>query len=282
MDERIEAISGQIVEYAEEQLERVFPEKVALVLARNWNSTLDHRANGGRIAELTIQSVRRTYPIEYEVARAALLQSRSSLGVSLPESEMDVLAVLLANAETLLSNEQSTVGIVVAAHGRGIAAGLAELVNTLVGVNFVHWMELTLEQSPEELLDQLIHWVQVADQGRGVLLLVDFASLLSLGEMVMRRTGGQVCTVAGVSAPLLVEAVRRAQGSRHLTPAQLPASLELPRLTNEQSSADQTSFTELAVTAAFNETHTGFMSDQAPRVILSVCLTGFGSAAKIA
>jgi transcriptional regulator with AAA-type ATPase domain/transcriptional regulatory protein LevR len=281
IDERIAAISRQIVQYAEEQLERVFPEKLALVLAMHLTGTLEHLAHGRPIAELTIQSVRRTYPIEYEVARAALLQFRSSLGVSLPESEMDVLAVLLANAETLLSNEQSTVGIVVAAHGRGIAAGLAELVNTLVGVNFVHWMELTLEQSPEELLDQLIHWVQVADQGSGVLLLVDFASLLSLGEMVMRRTGVQVCTVAGVSAPLLVEAVRRAQGSRHLTLDQLAASLEIPRLTKEQSRSEQASFAEPAFADAFNERHTGFMSE-APRVILSVCLTGFGSAAKIA
>ena len=282
IDERIAAISRQIAQYAEEQLGRVFPEKLALVLAMHLTSTLEHLAHGRPIAELTIQSVRRTYPIEYEVARAALLQFRSSLGVSLPESEMDVLAVLLANAETLLSNEQSTVGIVVAAHGRGIAAGLAELVNTLVGVNFVHWMELTLEQSPEELLDQLIHWVQVADQGSGVLLLVDFASLLSLGEMVMRRTGVQVCTVAGVSAPLLVEAVRRAQGSRHLTLDQLAASLAIPRLTKEQSRSEQAPFAEPAFADAFNERRTGFMSDQAPRVILSVCLTGFGSAAKIA
>src|SRR5258708_39282813 len=111
----------------------------------------------------------------------------------------------MANADALLSNEQSTVGVVVAAHGRGIAAGLAELVNTLVGVNFVRWVELTLEQSPEELLDKLIHWVRVADQGSGVLLLVDFASLLSLGEMVMRQTGVRVRTVAVLSAPFLLD-----------------------------------------------------------------------------
>src|SRR5947209_18578672 len=121
----------------------------------------------------------------------ALLQFRSALGISLPESETDVLAVLLANADALLSSEQSTVGIVVAAHGHGIAAGLAELANTLVGVNSVRWVELTLEQSPEELLAHVVHWVRVADQGGGVLLLVDFASLLSLGELVMRQAGVQ-------------------------------------------------------------------------------------------
>src|SRR5713226_4000928 len=186
VDERVAVVSRHIVQFAEEQLGRTFPEKLALVLAMHLTSTLERLAQNRQVVEPVIRSVRFTYSIEYEIARAALLQFRSALGVSLPESETDVLAVLLANADALLSNEQSTVGVVVAAHGRGIAAGLAELVNTLVGVNFVRWVELTLEQSPEELLDKLIHWVRVADQGSGVLLLVDFASLLSLGEMVMR------------------------------------------------------------------------------------------------
>jgi transcriptional regulatory protein LevR len=290
IDERIALISHSIVQYAEEQLARTFPEKLALVLAMHLTSTLEHIAHGRQIAGLAIQSVRRTYPIEYEVARAALLQFRSSLGVSLPESETDVLAVLLANADALLSSEQSTVGVVVAAHGHGIAAGLAELANTLVGVNLVRWVELTLEQSPDELLSQVVHWVQAADQGGGVLLLVDFASLLSLGELVTRQTGVQVRTVANVSAPLLVEAVRRAQRSNHLTLDELVSSLTLPRSWDKNSKGEATIWqesvplTELSYEDGYKNgaRETGFMLDKTPRVILSVCLTGFGSAAKIA
>src|SRR5712691_12431251 len=283
IDERIVAISGRIVQYAEEHLARTFPEKLALVLAMHLTSTLEHIAHGRQIVGPAIQSVRRTYPIEYEVARGALLQFRSALGVSLPESETDVLAVLLANAATLLSSEQSTVGIVVAAHGHSIAAGLAELANTLVGVNSVRWVELTLEQSPEELLGQVARWVRAADSGSGVLLLVDFASLLSLGELLMRQVGVQVHTVSGVSAPLVVEAVRRAQRSRYVTLEQLAASLTLFRPVDEAARTTTLSF---ARSGLLEDEHSGkdarFTSSQVARVILSVCLTGFGSATKIA
>ncbi len=175
----------------------------------------------------SIQSVRHTYPIEYEVARVALMKFRSTIGLALSESETDVLAVLFANADALLSNDKSTVGIVVAAHGHGIAAGLAELANTLVGGKSVHWVELTLEQSPEELLNQVAQWVRLADQGSGVLLFVDFASLLSLGELLSRQVTVQVRTIAGASAPLVVEAARRAQRSQHITLDQLVASLNI-------------------------------------------------------
>jgi transcriptional regulator with AAA-type ATPase domain/transcriptional regulatory protein LevR len=283
VDERIALVSRRMVQYAEEQLVRTFPEKLALVLAMHLTSTLEHLAHDRQAGEPAIQSVRYTYPIEYEVARMALVQFRSALGVSLPESETDVLAVLLANADVLLSSEQSTVGIVVAAHGRGIAAGLAELANTLVGVNSVRWVELSLEQSPEELLGRVARWVREADQGSGVLLLVDFASLLSLGELLMRRVGVQVHTVSGVSAPLVVEAVRRAQRSRYVTLEQLAASLTLFRPVDEAARTTTLSF---ARSGMLEDEHSGkdtrFTPSQVARVILSVCLTGFGSATKIA
>lgn len=283
VDERIAGVSRRIVQYAEEQLARTFPEKLALVLAMHLTSTLEYLANGRQIVEPAIQSVRYTYPIEYEVARIALLQFRSTLGISLPESETDVLAVLLANADALLDSEQSTVGIVVAAHGRGIASGLAELANTLVGGTSVRWVELSLDQSPEELLGQVVQWVHVADQGGGVLLLVDFASLLSLGELVMRQTGIQVRSVAGVSAPLVVEAVRRAQSSRHVSLDQLSASLMPFRPVSEPGNENAL---PLARENGYSDEHhlveANFVPSQQARVILSVCLTGFGSAAKIA
>jgi transcriptional regulator with AAA-type ATPase domain/transcriptional regulatory protein LevR len=290
IDERIALISRRIVQYAEEQLARTFPDKLALVLAMHLTSTLEHIAHGRQIPGLAIQSVRRTYPIEYEIARAALLQFRSLLDVSLPESETDVLTVLLANADALLSGEQSTVGVVVAAHGHGIAAGLAELANTLVGVNLVRWVELTLEQSPDELLSQVVHWVQAADQGGGVLLLVDFASLLSLGELVTRQTGVQVRTVANVSAPLVVEAVRRAQRSSDLTLDELASSLTLPRSMDKFAKGAPTIWQEAVPLRELSQEdrykngvgEAGFVLDKTPRVILSVCLTGFGSASKIA
>lgn len=288
VDERILSVSEYIVQYAEEQLARGFPEKLALVLALHLTSAMEHLASGQQINGPVIQSVRRTYPIEYEVARAALLQFRSALGVSLPESETDVLAVLFANADALLSSEQSTVGIVVAAHGHGIAVGLAELANTLVGVNSVRWVELTLEQSPEELLGQVAHWVRAADQGSGVLLLVDFISLLSLGELVMRQTGVQVRTVSEVSAPLVVEAVRRAQRSKHLMLDQLAASLTLFHTADERGKkngargGEHTLLQQAAEREIHSENGASFTSTQTPRVILSVCLTGFGSAMKIA
>jgi transcriptional regulatory protein LevR len=291
VDERIARVCTQITRYASERLARVLPDKLSLVLAMHLTSSLEHLKQQRQLPPLAIQSVRRAYPIEYEVAREALLQFRSALDVTLPESETDVLTVLLANAETLLSSEQSTVGVVVALYGHGVAEGLAGLANTLAGVNFVRWVELMLDQSADELLAQVIRWVRMADQGGGVLLLVDFTSLLSLGEMVTRQTGIQTRAIAGVSAPLLIEAVQRTQRSRQLTLDQLAASL------TTRSAISPAQAGPVALVSSNGDTparggsllkedraryEAVFTVEHAPRVILSVCLTGFGSAAKIA
>ena len=276
VDERISAVSSSIVQFAEEKLARIFPEKLALVLALHLESALAHLAHGHQL--VAIQSMRQTYPTEYEVAQLALRQVRLALGVTLPGSEADVLAVLLANADTLLSSTQSAVGIVVAAHGRGIATGIAELANTLVGVSSITAVELLLEQSPEEILMQVEHSVYDANQGSGVLLLVDFASLLPLGDLVTRRTGVQTRTVAGVSAPLAVEALRKAQRAEHITLDQLAAGLTHENVVDVERDSQPPRLS----TARNGQSPVQNNMQQVPRVILSVCLTGFGSAIKLA
>jgi transcriptional regulator with AAA-type ATPase domain/transcriptional regulatory protein LevR len=287
VDEHILSVSYSIVQFAEGQLGRTLPEKLALVLALHLASALEHVAHGRQLIAPSMPSMRQTNPLEYEVAHMALLRIRSALGVSLPESEADVLAVLFANADALLSSGQSTVGIVVAAHGHGVAAGLAELANTLVGVSSVLSVELTLEQSPEELLAHVEHCVHNADQGSGVLLLVDFSSLLSLGELITRRTGIQVRTVSGVCAPLVVEALRRAQRSEHVILDQLAASLTILRIVAEPGKTtaaekEHVSLPGVLAQDGADQLTSTMAQEQSERVILSVCLTGFGSATKLA
>ncbi len=289
VDEPILTLSHSIVEYAQEQLGRAFPEKLPLVLALHLRSALDHLAQGSHDSIPTLQSMRQTYPIEYEVARMALLRIRSALGISLPESELDVLTILFANADTLLSTTYASVGIVVAAHGRGIAAGLVELTNTLIGVHSIAAEELLLDQAPEEVLERVSQRVRETDQGSGVLLLVDFASLLSLGDLVTERTSIAVRTVSGVCAPLIIEAVRRAQRGNQITLELLATSIEQFRTiggkvpTNTAAPARDTSaqMTFLPLDASYDTMHDN-MQRPVAQVILSVCLTGFGSATRLA
>ncbi|HEY7417897.1 MAG TPA: sigma 54-interacting transcriptional regulator, partial [Ktedonobacteraceae bacterium] len=281
VDARIDEVCQSIVLQVQEQLEREFPEKLSLVMALHLTSALERLAQQRPLVEIGLQSMQITYPKEYVVAKSAVQRLRAELGVQVPESEIDVLTVLFANADTLLSIEQASVGIVIASHGRGIANGLADLANTLVGGNTVYPVELPLEQSPEELLSKVEQCVMRANQGSGVLLLVDFVSLLSLADLITQRTGIQTQAISGVSAPLIVETLRQTQRTKHIALDQLTLSLSHAHIIEVPH--------QEAMAYADPDGHTANMprfaaesARQQGRVILSVCLTGLGSATKMA
>ena len=290
VDERISSLARSIVRFAEQELQRTFPEKLDLVLALHLSSMLERMAQKPLMAVPGMQAVRQTYPIEYAVAQAALKRIQAELGITLPASEANVLTLLFTNADTLLSVEHATVGIVIAAHGHGIATGLAELANTLVGADPVAPIELNLDQTPETILNQVEQCVRKANQGNGVLLLVDFASLLSLGDMIAQRTGIAVYTVSNVSAPLVVEASRRAQRGEHISLEQLAASLSQvasEEKVGQNGSGSARNWAEEATQQAEGERGEKFPGHNDPqafqsRVILSICITGHGSAVKLA
>ncbi|EFH89107.1 sigma 54-interacting transcriptional regulator [Ktedonobacter racemifer] len=289
VDERISSLARSVVHFAEEELQRAFPEKLDLVLALHLSSMLERMAQRPLMAVPGMQAVRQTYPIEYAVAQAALTRVQAELGITLPASEANVLTLLFTNADTLLSVEHATVGIVIAAHGHGIATGLTELANTLVGADSVAPIELNLDQTPETILNQVEQSVRKADQGNGVLLLVDFASLLSLGDMIAQRTGIAVYTVSNVSAPLVVEASRRARRGEHISLEQLAASLSQvasEEKVGQNGAGNTRGWAETAqqVEEGRGENFPGHNGEHAPqsRVILSICITGHGSAVKLA
>ncbi len=280
VDERILLSAQFIIQLAEEHLQRTFSPKLALVLSLHLSSALEYAVHGRQLMMSMVESVQQTYPKEYAVARLALEHVHTKLKVVLPESEADVIAVLFAHADILLNSKQIAVGIVIAAHGRGVAAGLAELANTLMGVNAISWVELPLDQPAEELLAQVEQSVYSADQGCGVLLLVDFTSLLSLEERIKQRTGIQVRAVAGVCGPLVVDALRRAQRSEEIELDQIATDLALFRSTNELYTARGGGYSSFALLK--EPLLSSAPTSKVPRVLLSICLTGYGSATKIA
>ncbi|HEY4387533.1 MAG TPA: sigma 54-interacting transcriptional regulator [Ktedonobacteraceae bacterium] len=280
VDERILRVAQFIIQLAEERLQCTFSPKLALVLSLHLSSAVEYAALGRQLTMSMMQSVQQTYPNEYAVAQLALQHIQKVLKITLPESEADVIAVLFAHADVLLNSKQISVGIVLAAHGHGVASGLAELANTLMGVNAISWVELPLDQPTEELLMQVEQSVYSADQGCGVLLLVDFTSLLSLEERIKQRTGIHVRAVAGVCAPLVVDALRRAQRADEIDLDQIATDLALFRATNELYVTRGGISSSLPVSK--EPPVPSATSGQGERVLLSVCLTGYGSATKIA
>jgi transcriptional regulatory protein LevR len=69
---------------------------------------------------------------------------------------------------------------------------------------------MPLEERSEDALQRAMHIVRQADNGKGVLMLVDMGSLVGFGKLITDSTGIVTRMVTRVNTPMVIEAVRKA------------------------------------------------------------------------
>lgn len=127
--------------------------------------------------------------------------------LAVPESEAYYLTVLLTSFKTDITQQ---VGIVLAAHGPSTASSMAKVVAELLETPPIPAIDMPLSMSPTEAYTKIKEAVKQADDGSGVLLLVDMGSLATFGTKLELETGVKVRSLDMVSTGIVLEAVRKA------------------------------------------------------------------------
>lgn len=265
----VKIVGNQVFHITEKMLKiveskmNITGEKLFYCLAIHLRTTLDRLAEGKMIINPHLQAIKKEYTWEYEVAREMVALAEVTLDITLPEDETGFIAMYLANfANKEEAREEEKIGIVLISHGH-VAEGMAEVANRLLGVVHAKSVEMSLDESPENALNRAIETVKDADEGKGVLLLVDMGSLVTFGELIAQKTGIKTRVISRVDTVKVIEAVRKAffQGI-HLD--ELADSLEeKPRYVSRLS----------------KKVSQGKMKK--PKVLVTVCVTGEGTAIKI-
>ncbi len=211
------------------------------------------------LATFSAQTLCTENPVEYNLAEQMTKIANYYLGICLPESETAFIAMYLKAYSKKSSLEEPHVGIIVLSHGH-VAEGMAQVANRLLHVSHARAVEMPLEESCELALQRAIDIAKKADQGKGVLLLADMGSLVSFGKLITHQTGISTRTIARTHMQMLLEATRKAL---------------LPNMTlDELANSLQTDF---------GNCNEDIISDDhkissLPQAIVTICLTGIGTA----
>jgi len=160
------------------------------------------------------------------------------------------------------TEDEGRVGIVLISHGH-VASGMSEVANRLLGVSHAKSVEMSLDESPEDALDRVIDAVISADEGKGVVLLVDMGSLVTFGEIVTQKTGIVTRVIVRTDTVLVIDAVRRA----------IIPGMDIDQLVSVLEENPKY-ITRLSRKGAIDHA-------VKPKAILTVCITGEGSAVKV-
>lgn len=231
-------------------------------LAVHLSATYDRIKKGKPIINPQLKKIKEEYKKEYAAAVKITNSINSMLDIELPEDETGFIAMYLRTFSCETQSQDGRVGIIVLTHGQ-VATAMVEVANRLLGVHHAVGIEMSLDESPESALEKAIEAVKKIDTGKGCLILVDMGSLVTFGEIITQRTGIKTKIVGRVDTVMVLEAVRRA----------LISDTELDEIA-EALDGDKSYVGKVIGTKKLK-------TEGLPKAIVTLCITGNGTAAKI-
>ncbi len=199
--------STSLLNYASVELQVVFSDKFALLLAMHIQSLVNRLLNGEGVKRLNLSKLKKKHPKEYEVASYFLIKISEKFNLVIPEYEKGFLTILLANNQE--SYNTSDIGILVMCHGNTTASSMCEVANTILDSNIVKAINMPLSATVKDIYNITLKKIKSMRAKKGVLLLVDMGSLVSIGNEIAKNTNINIKTISNVSTLTVLEALRQ-------------------------------------------------------------------------
>ncbi|MFB5677697.1 sigma 54-interacting transcriptional regulator [Paenibacillus terreus] len=254
LQEQFLVVVSDFVEEAGRQLGCVFgPQTVTGIALHLASADMGKGPDADRIMDLVGHC-----PREYGVVLSLADRLEKGLGIALSPGEAGFLSLFLATHRRS-RQESPDLKVMVIAHGDHTASSMAAVANQLLGENRVIAVDMPLNVSVDETLQRAAQQLQEAGKVRGVLLLVDMGSLTGFGRYLERAAGVPVEVVPLVTTASVIEAGHLAGRS----------DVDLAYMVN-------------AVKQIYLEDADQLPTENGRRVIITTCLTGQGTARKLA
>ena len=241
IEERVWAAAGSLLEGGGQVLERSYGRNTVVALAWHLQQFKERMASGRMIYNPHLSGIKAEHEAAFSFIAAKAGQLEKDLDVSISVDEMGFLAMFLIHgAEDLL---KAKIGMVIAAHGRGTAQSMAEVANNLLGTDHIRAYDIPLNRSNVQTVEDLRKVIKEADEGVGVLLLVDMGFLVTMEESLCQETGIEVAVMPNVTTALVLEAGRRvltvgeplAEAVQHIYTAYQEYTMTLRQRTQEKN-----------------------------------------------
>ncbi|MCJ1980269.1 sigma-54-dependent transcriptional regulator [Lactococcus carnosus] len=209
------------------------------------------------LVEQEIDHFKKDHGLAYQVAERFKVEVFNTFHHSLPDIEVAYLAMLLVNMETESTDQK--IGILVAAHGNSTATSMVNVVTELLGVAQIDSLDMSLAMTPQEMFEAVVDKVKKLNMGKGVLLLVDMGSLSMIEPKLVKASGIEVRIIQNVTTVMVLDAVRKA------------------------------AYTDRTLMNVYDSVKRDFLaavraqksSKGRPKAIVSICMTGSGTAKKV-
>ncbi|WP_414838670.1 sigma 54-interacting transcriptional regulator [Carnobacterium sp. TMP28] len=215
----IRKVTEKLYDFAEKKLERTYPSKSRFAFSLHLQSTIERIKEKRPIVHPDLNSVRKNYSKEFQVAIDLSAMIEQQFGIDIPFDEIGFITMFLTlEAQEPEKTAANQVGVVVIMHGKSTASSMLEtaqdLLDTKVGVALNMPLTVKVKEMYETVRQTIVANKVLYEHG--LLLLTDMGSLNAFGGMLAQELGLDVRTLSMTSTPIVLEAIRMASIGRQL------------------------------------------------------------------
>ena len=203
-------IVDEILLLAKQVLNKEYDERIYLGLSFHLERSIERIKKGERIYNPKLNFIRINYENEFIYAMKIAKIIDSKFNVEIPVDEIGYLAMFFATDFFKDKKEmESYVRIMVIMHGKSTASSMVEVVNSLLGLDFVIGLDMPLSMKPQKMYEVVKEKIVNMNGDKGVILMVDMGSLTNFGSMLAEETGIKIRTVDMVTTSMVLDAGRK-------------------------------------------------------------------------
>lgn len=240
-----------------------FPARIFYGLCFHLHSSILRLKEGGKIASHSLFEIQKSYPEEYQFAKDFCERLEEQYYVKVPEDEVSFITMFLCSEKIEEKHHSIPPSIIIAMHGRSTATSMAEVVNTLLGIDSILAYDMPLEKSAQTGYDELKHLIRSNQSPSGVLLLVDMGSLAMFGELIAEELGINIKTIDMITTVVALDIARKAEIEHDLEKIYQSITNQLP------------------LSLSYGTKKYDYLASNKETAIITVCTTGEGSAMRI-
>jgi transcriptional regulator with AAA-type ATPase domain/transcriptional regulatory protein LevR len=267
----IEFLSKQAVDVAQKaddiikcELGITLDERYRKIIAMHLDTAISRIGANKQIVCPVLNRIEEEQPAFFDTAKQIVLYMRNECGIDMPDDEIGFFANLLRRLTNDASNSEHG-GVLVLCHGLGSASTMAKVANTVLGKNFVHWLDLTDQQSEESV--ELAVEAKLDEMGdcSSYLVLTDASTLSELCTKIDRTMDKPLYALDNISTSMVIEA----------------SMLVLEKHASAQTVYHHLKKLERSYNKIFEVETAKLVAGGQKRVIVTACISGCGAAVKL-
>lgn len=201
----------EILILAKKTLNREYDERIYFAFSFHLERSIERIRKGEKIYNPKLNFIRINYEDEFIFSMKIAKLIDSKFEIETPVDEIGYLAMFFSSEYFMDKKlEKPNVKILVAMHGRSTASSMVEVVNSLIGTDFVFALDMPLSMKPQLMYELTKNKVREIHRDKGVILMVDMGSLTNFGHMITEETGIDVRTIDMVSTLMVLDIARKA------------------------------------------------------------------------